>query len=105
MKAELIALYDGGLEFDSEELENLTFDWDDIRELRTGRVVQVRFKNQTQRREDCLSTRRPSACSGTPSSSSIEPSSITPGEPTESSYWSGNVQLRIQPQTRQFRSG
>lgn len=59
LKGELIALYDGRLEFDSEELENLTFDWDDIRELRTGRVVQVRFKNRTQltakiacRRED-----------------------------------------------------
>ena len=48
LKGELIALYDGRLEFDSEELENLTFDWDDIRELRTGRVVQVRFKNRTQ---------------------------------------------------------
>ena len=104
LKGELIALYDGRLEFDSEELENLTFDWDDIRELRTGRVVQVPFKNQTQLTGRLLVDAKTVRVFGDPSSSSIEPSSITPGEPRESSYWSGNVKLRIHPQTRQFRS-
>ena len=36
------------LEFDSEELEELTLGWEDVRVLRTARVVQVRFKDQTQ---------------------------------------------------------
>jgi len=32
------------VEFDSEELEELTLDWEDVRVIRTARVVQVRFK-------------------------------------------------------------
>src|SRR5262245_16080622 len=46
LKGELIALYDGSLEFDSDELDNLTLDWDDIQQVRTGRVVQARFRDQ-----------------------------------------------------------
>ena len=48
LKGEFIALYDDALEFDSEELEELTLGWEDVRVLRTARVVQVRFKDQTQ---------------------------------------------------------
>jgi len=44
LKGEFIALYDDALEFDSEELEELTLDWEDVRVIRTARVVQVRFK-------------------------------------------------------------
>ena len=47
LKGELIALYDDKLEFDSDELDNLTFDWDDVRQVRTGRVVRVRFMDRT----------------------------------------------------------
>src|SRR4029079_5102700 len=38
LKGELIALYDGKLEFDSDELEKLTLDWDDVREGHKGRI-------------------------------------------------------------------
>jgi hypothetical protein len=44
LKGEFIALYDDAVEFDSEELEELTLDWEDVRVIRTARVVQVRFK-------------------------------------------------------------
>jgi hypothetical protein len=39
---ELIALYDGILEFDSEEMGLTRLDWDDVVELRTTRVLAVR---------------------------------------------------------------
>ncbi|MEE4361848.1 MAG: DUF481 domain-containing protein [Pseudomonadales bacterium] len=46
LKGELIALYNEELEFDSDELDDLTFDWSDIAEIRTARVVQVRFSGE-----------------------------------------------------------
>jgi putative salt-induced outer membrane protein YdiY len=45
LKGEIISMYDGELEFDSDELDELTFDFDDIKELRTSRVVQVGFES------------------------------------------------------------
>src|SRR5262245_53515266 len=47
LKGELIALYEDKLEFDSDELNKLSLDWEDIRQVRTGRVVQVRFTDRT----------------------------------------------------------
>jgi len=41
LKGEFIAMYDESLEFDSEEFEELELDWDDIRQVRTSRVVNV----------------------------------------------------------------
>ena len=43
LKGELIAMYDDELEFDSDELEELTFEWEDIRQIRTARLVRVAF--------------------------------------------------------------
>jgi hypothetical protein len=39
----LIAMYDESLEFDSEELDDQEFDWEDIRQVRTARIVRVAF--------------------------------------------------------------
>ena len=41
LKGEFVALYDDSLEFDSDELELLTLDWADVRQVRTARVMQV----------------------------------------------------------------
>ena len=48
LKGELIAMYDGSLEFDSDELDNLKLDWDDVRQVRTSRIVQVRFRDRDE---------------------------------------------------------
>lgn len=45
LKGEFIALYDDELEFDSDELDELTFDWEDISIVRTGRVMKVFLLN------------------------------------------------------------
>ena len=43
LKGEIVSMYDGKLEFDSDELGLHTFDFADIKELRSSRVVQVGF--------------------------------------------------------------
>jgi len=46
LKGEIVSMYDGELEFDSDELDELTFDFADIKEIRTSRVVQVGFEKR-----------------------------------------------------------
>ena len=41
LKGEIVSMYDGKLEFDSDELGVHTFDFADIKELRSSRVLQV----------------------------------------------------------------
>ena len=41
LKGKIVSLYDGALEFDSDELGVHSFDFADIREIRTAKVVQV----------------------------------------------------------------
>ena len=43
LKGEFIAMYNDSLEFDSDELDLLTLDWEDVRQVRSSRVMQVRF--------------------------------------------------------------
>ena len=43
LKGEFIAMYDHEMEFDSDELDDLTFDCVDIYQVRTARIVQVLF--------------------------------------------------------------
>src|SRR6187455_2670746 len=41
LKGKIVSMYDGKLEFDSDELGVHTFDFADIKELRSSRVLQV----------------------------------------------------------------
>ncbi len=90
LKGELIAMYKEQLEFDSDELDELTFDWEDIKEIRTAQIVQVAFLNgviavgqllmegDTVRLMDLEYPRS-------------EVLSITAGAPKERNYWSARV--------------
>ncbi len=90
LKGELIAMYKEELEFDSDELDELTFDWEDIKEIRTAQVVQVAFLNgviavgqllmegDTIRLMDLEYARS-------------DVLSITAGAPKERNYWSGKA--------------
>jgi len=94
LKGELIALYDDKLEFDSDELDNLTFDWDDVRQVRTGRVVQVRFMDRTLTGRLVIDASTVQVLGDTTQQfDRAQLVSITPGESKEISYWSGNVTL------------
>lgn len=95
LKGELIVMYDDRLEFDSDEMDMQTIDFEDIKEIRTGQIVQVRFlhdvdavgklyvsgdkvrvlgeKDQTFHRSEVVS--------------------ITSGAPKEFNYWNFKVTL------------
>lgn len=49
LKGTIKAMYRNELEFDSDELDTLTFDWEDIARIRSGRVYSVRIDEETTR--------------------------------------------------------
>jgi putative salt-induced outer membrane protein YdiY len=92
LKGEIISMYDGDLEFDSDELGDLKFDFADIKELRSSRVVQVGF----ERREPAIGqlvidgeTARIVGASGEVEFERAEILSLIVGTPKEINYWSG----------------
>lgn len=96
LKGELIVLYDGSLEFDSEELDDLTLDWDDVRQVRTARIVQVRFRDRAEPVTGRLLVDGDSVRVVGDTEQSFTRTtllSIAAGEPRERNYWSGNVVL------------
>jgi hypothetical protein len=44
LKGELKVLYDKKLEFDSDELDLLEFDWEDVKYVRSSRIISIRFE-------------------------------------------------------------
>ena len=49
LKGKLVSMYDDKLEFDSDELDVHSFDFADIKEIRTSRVVQVGFADANRK--------------------------------------------------------
>jgi putative salt-induced outer membrane protein YdiY len=93
LKGELIALYEDKLEFDSDELDKLTLDWEDIRQVRTGRAVEVRFgdKEPLIGRLVLDGNTAQVVADTTQQFTRAELVAITPGSRREASYWSGNA--------------
>ncbi len=48
LKGEIRAVQDRQIEFESEKLNALTFDWEDIRQLRSPQLIDVFFVDNTQ---------------------------------------------------------
>ena len=97
LRGEIVAMYQESLEFDSDKLDDLTLDWEDVREIRTAQVVQVRLEDRR------VATGRLLVEDGTvrvlgpagfeaPASAVL---SITPGEPKEINYWSGGASVGV----------
>ena len=95
LKGELIALYEDKLEFDSDELDTLTLDWEDIRQVRTGRAMEVRFgdKKPLIGRLVMDGNTVQVVADTTQQFTRSELVAITPGARKETSYWSGNATL------------
>ena len=43
LKGEIIAMYDDKLEFDSDELDLLEFDWEDVKQVRSAQTMHIGF--------------------------------------------------------------
>ncbi|HUC32539.1 MAG TPA: hypothetical protein VMS14_04005, partial [Ilumatobacteraceae bacterium] len=48
LKGELVAMYDEELEFDSEEFEEQTLDWEDVAEIHSAQVMNVGLLGRRQ---------------------------------------------------------
>jgi putative salt-induced outer membrane protein YdiY len=85
------------LEFDSEELDLLSFDWKDIRQVRSPRIQDVLLDNQESVSGPIAVTPNEVRVTGenglTFRRSDLE--SITPGGSKERNYWSGKLALGL----------
>jgi len=92
LKGEIIALYHDSLEFDSDKLNKLTLDWGDVRQVQSAGTVQARSKTTQFSGRIIVSGNTVQILGATTQQfERAELVSITPGEPKESSYWSGNA--------------
>ena len=95
LKGEFIAMYKNSLEFDSDELDLLTLDWEDVRGVRSARVMQVRFVGGVtgigKMEMDGDVVRLIGAEGGEFARTDIV--SITGGAPSERNYWTAKISV------------
>jgi len=97
LKGRIKAMQERELEFDSAELDDLTFDWKDIRQLRSARILDVLFADGEKLSGPVTITPGQVAVGG------AEPrvlprdqlQSLTPGGSKERNYWSGKLSLGL----------
>jgi putative salt-induced outer membrane protein YdiY len=96
LKGEFIVMFKEQLEFESDELDMLTFDWEDIAQVRTASIMQVRFLNNEivtgklyiEGEAVQIITEK-----GVRDFTKSEILSVTAGVPREINFWSGKVTI------------
>ena len=92
LKGEFIALYDDKLEFDSDELDIVTLDWEDVKVLQSKGVVSIGFTDLTTRSGRLLLQEGKCYLDGVACNRN-EIMTIISGQPQESNYWSSKISL------------
>ena len=97
LKGRLKGMQERKLDFDSEELKLLTFDWQDIRQVRSARLNEMLFVDREKLTGSVLVTPEQVTVGGAESRTvpRSELQSITPGGARERDYWSGNVSMGL----------
>lgn len=97
LKGRIRALQERELDFESEELEDQTFEWKDIRQLRSPRTIDVLFIDGQLISGPVIVTPTQVAVGvGTPLSRPRDQlQSLTPGGADELSYWSGKAAMGV----------
>jgi len=95
LKGELIVMYSDKLEFDSDELGLLTFDWKDVKQVRTAQIMQVRFLGEVDAIGKLYVNGEIIRLIGDTEQAFDRAGivSIASGVPKESNYWSGKISL------------
>ena len=96
LKGEIISMYDGKLEFDSDELGVHTFDFADIKEMRTSRVVQVGLADREPVTGRLVLADKAARVVGDTGETAFDRSeilTIVVGARREIDYWSGYANL------------
>jgi YD repeat-containing protein len=97
LKGRIKAIQERELEFDSEELDDLTFDWKDVRQVRSPRILDVLSTTGEKASGPVTITPEQVTVGG------LEPrviprnqlQSLTPGGSKEWNYWSGKASLGL----------
>ena len=98
LKGELKVLYEKKLEFDSDELDLLEFDWEDVKQVRGARIFEVRLVGPITVRGLLQVTEDKVYVTVGEERREFERSqlvTIAPGAPREIDYWSAKVSLGL----------
>jgi putative salt-induced outer membrane protein YdiY len=97
LKGRLLAMQERTLEFDSEELHDLTFDWKDIRQVRSSRTQDVLFVDGKKFSGPVtVTTNRVTIAGSVPQTLPRDQiQSITVGGSRERNLWSGKTSLGL----------
>lgn len=97
LKGRLKAMQERKLEFDSEKMDLVTFDWKDVRQVRTSRTMDVLFADGEQRSGPVRITPGEVDVGGSEPRviAKDEVESLTPGGSREINYWSGKATLGL----------
>jgi len=96
LKGKILSMYDGKLEFDSDELGVHTFDFGDIKEIRTSRVVQVGLADKKPVTGRLVLADKAARVVGETGETAFDRSeilTIVVGAKREIDYWSGYANL------------
>jgi len=95
LKGKITAMYDEKLEFDSKELDELTIDWEDIKEIRSAGTMQIGFLHDVIATGQLLVEGNTVRVMGEEDQSFLRSDllTITAGAPKEINYWSGKFTL------------
>ncbi len=97
LKGQIKAMQNRQIEFESEKLKGLTFDWKDIRQLRSPRIVDVLLVDRTQVSGPVTVTPDEVRVDGAAPRifARDQLQSLTPGGVKERNYWSGKGSLGL----------
>jgi hypothetical protein len=102
LKGEIRVLYQDVLEFESEELDLLSLDLEDIRVIRSAQIIILRVRSGATATGQLLIDGDAVTVSGEDQLTTTRADilTITAGSPTERNFWSGDIAI-----TGNFRSG
>jgi hypothetical protein len=98
LKGELKVLYDKKLEFDSDELDLLELDWEDVKQVRGHRIFGVRFEGPITVEGLLQVTEDKVFVTVGEERQEFERNqlvAIAPGEPKEINYWSAKLSIGL----------
>jgi hypothetical protein len=100
LKGEITVLRDGSFEFDSDELDEQKFDWEDVAEVRSSGSVTCTFEDPENPRKPLVETgklvvTKDTISVGDKTFKRNELLSIIPGEQKEWDYWSGKLTFNL----------
>ena len=103
LKGEFIALYDDKVEFESDELDTLMIEWEDIKRVRTARIMDVRLAGRDEVKgritvdDDVIRVMQADGTERTLTREQLV--SMTVGTPKELAHWKMKISIGVNTRT------